>query len=303
MVNNTDAKTEKGIIMSESRKKIGRNDPCPCGSGRKYKNCCLRKDQRRRLVPIESFTATPKKKPEIIDYHLEYAGRTYRKKPGPLLVRLKVRPTETDEKEIDELFRDIQKNGFTFGRELNVCQHKLYAVRYHMDNFVSEEQSQVKKFKEDYTPPSGVQMHEGNPVLIYEMESFLFQVKSSLDVLAVGPLNKFFGLKLRSFGTEMVIDALKKNENKIGRQKVNKLKSIIEKNKDWIEEINEMRVQVTHHSDLEGFLCFLKMPFKGEEECTIYYPSMPDGTRATKYMDCVWKKLLLFYKSFLMVAK
>ncbi|HRF35846.1 MAG TPA: SEC-C metal-binding domain-containing protein, partial [Clostridia bacterium] len=21
-------------------KKVGRNDPCPCGSGRKYKNCC-----------------------------------------------------------------------------------------------------------------------------------------------------------------------------------------------------------------------------------------------------------------------
>ncbi len=20
--------------------KVGRNDPCPCGSGRKYKNCC-----------------------------------------------------------------------------------------------------------------------------------------------------------------------------------------------------------------------------------------------------------------------
>lgn len=25
------------------RKKIGRNDPCPCGSGKKYKKCCLRK--------------------------------------------------------------------------------------------------------------------------------------------------------------------------------------------------------------------------------------------------------------------
>jgi preprotein translocase subunit SecA len=24
--------------------KIGRNDPCPCGSGKKYKNCCLDKD-------------------------------------------------------------------------------------------------------------------------------------------------------------------------------------------------------------------------------------------------------------------
>jgi uncharacterized protein YecA (UPF0149 family) len=21
--------------------KIGRNDPCPCGSGKKYKKCCL----------------------------------------------------------------------------------------------------------------------------------------------------------------------------------------------------------------------------------------------------------------------
>jgi uncharacterized protein YecA (UPF0149 family) len=24
--------------------KIGRNDPCPCGSGRKYKKCCLAKE-------------------------------------------------------------------------------------------------------------------------------------------------------------------------------------------------------------------------------------------------------------------
>ncbi|MFO7698060.1 MAG: SEC-C metal-binding domain-containing protein [Anaerolineae bacterium] len=24
---------------------IGRNDPCPCGSGKKYKNCCMRKDR------------------------------------------------------------------------------------------------------------------------------------------------------------------------------------------------------------------------------------------------------------------
>jgi preprotein translocase subunit SecA len=24
-------------------KKVGRNDPCPCGSGKKYKKCCGRK--------------------------------------------------------------------------------------------------------------------------------------------------------------------------------------------------------------------------------------------------------------------
>ncbi len=29
--------------------KIGRNDPCPCGSGRKYKHCCLNK---KRIIPF-----------------------------------------------------------------------------------------------------------------------------------------------------------------------------------------------------------------------------------------------------------
>lgn len=37
--------------------KIGRNDPCPCGSGRKYKQCCLQSEQglmttRSRLLAI-----------------------------------------------------------------------------------------------------------------------------------------------------------------------------------------------------------------------------------------------------------
>lgn len=27
---------------------IGRNDPCPCGSGEKFKNCCHDHEERRR---------------------------------------------------------------------------------------------------------------------------------------------------------------------------------------------------------------------------------------------------------------
>ena len=26
--------------MKKGKQEIGRNDPCPCGSGKKYKNCC-----------------------------------------------------------------------------------------------------------------------------------------------------------------------------------------------------------------------------------------------------------------------
>ena len=31
-------------IRPERQEKIGRNDPCPCGSGKKYKKCCMGKD-------------------------------------------------------------------------------------------------------------------------------------------------------------------------------------------------------------------------------------------------------------------
>lgn len=27
-----------------AREKVGRNDPCPCGSGKKYKQCCEKKE-------------------------------------------------------------------------------------------------------------------------------------------------------------------------------------------------------------------------------------------------------------------
>ncbi|OGJ17368.1 hypothetical protein A3K73_06115 [Candidatus Pacearchaeota archaeon RBG_13_36_9] len=31
-------------LLIEPKRKIGRNSPCPCGSGKKYKKCCIDKD-------------------------------------------------------------------------------------------------------------------------------------------------------------------------------------------------------------------------------------------------------------------
>jgi preprotein translocase subunit SecA len=33
--------------VRKSKDSVGRNDPCPCGSGKKYKQCCLRKDSQQ----------------------------------------------------------------------------------------------------------------------------------------------------------------------------------------------------------------------------------------------------------------
>ena len=34
-----DTESRKPVVLSAADK-IGRNDPCPCGSGKKYKKCC-----------------------------------------------------------------------------------------------------------------------------------------------------------------------------------------------------------------------------------------------------------------------
>ena len=40
--------------------KAGRNDPCPCGSGKKYKKCCMEKDQEAaRVLPNAHARLSP----------------------------------------------------------------------------------------------------------------------------------------------------------------------------------------------------------------------------------------------------
>jgi hypothetical protein len=37
----------QGVTMRRAVTKVGRNDACPCGSGKKYKHCCIEKDTER----------------------------------------------------------------------------------------------------------------------------------------------------------------------------------------------------------------------------------------------------------------
>ncbi|MGB5775031.1 MAG: SEC-C metal-binding domain-containing protein [Sedimenticolaceae bacterium] len=36
--------------------KIGRNQPCPCGSGQKYKRCCWERDRSARVVTVPAVS-------------------------------------------------------------------------------------------------------------------------------------------------------------------------------------------------------------------------------------------------------
>ena len=40
-----DGSSVKKQPIRTAAKKVGPNDPCPCGSGKKYKKCCMQKDK------------------------------------------------------------------------------------------------------------------------------------------------------------------------------------------------------------------------------------------------------------------
>src|SRR5438067_761940 len=59
--------------------KVGRNDPCHCGSGRKYKKCHLEADQRNRAAnpmrPLDSEAGPPPAPLEIVSKQLSKLSR------------------------------------------------------------------------------------------------------------------------------------------------------------------------------------------------------------------------------------
>lgn len=48
-------------------KKIGRNDPCPCGSGKKYKHCCLGKKAADANLTTSKSKTSPKSEAPVIN--------------------------------------------------------------------------------------------------------------------------------------------------------------------------------------------------------------------------------------------
>ena len=68
-VSNTNDETTKNVIDSKNMMQsyidyknrhtpkirehnIGRNDPCPCGSGLKFKKCCINKPEYNQYIPL-----------------------------------------------------------------------------------------------------------------------------------------------------------------------------------------------------------------------------------------------------------
>jgi len=287
--------------------KIGRNDPCPCGSGKKFKNCCLERFRSERY-----FAVRPAVAPEPIDHHLTSSngGKTWQKRPGLLAARIGYELPENLDSDVEQLFKEATDRMLSsmpsdmrskLTEDLSNCRHKLYAVRYHFRNYAVAEQEKVKSFGKDYSAWTGVGATESDPRLIYETEAFLFQVKSSLDVL-VKCLEPLFGIRLTTFGNEGedIIKALQNNCPKVTKSTCESLIRVVRENQAWVRELVNMRDQVTHYSSLKGFNCFIEEPYRGGDHVVIHYPTMPNGQRASDYLDLTWNRLLSLHEQFML---
>jgi len=297
--------------------RIGRNDPCPCGSGKKYKRCCY-PDKTQEWKTADShqspgFTIRPKETPEPITHHLTSSdgGKTWKPRPGLLAAQIYFKKLENVDEEIVKMIKSIFSVVDTLNIENNVKQditkrisdvdHKLHAVKYHLKNYEKAEVDIVKEFVQNHKPPAGAQMIDEEPRLIYEVEAFLFQVKSCLDVLS-WILKPTFAFSYCSFGEkgDDIINRLRNNcpnSFKICAEKIIKL---VEDAQDaWIVELITMRDTITHYSRLEGFNCFVEDPYIGGGIASIHYPTMPNARRVLEYCQDIWKRLLSFCEDFI----
>jgi len=75
-----------GTKMNEQLTRVGRNEPCPCGSGMKYKRCCWTKgftwQQNSRGDVFRSVPLCPELL-ELLDHQRQKYIATHGKEPAP----------------------------------------------------------------------------------------------------------------------------------------------------------------------------------------------------------------------------
>jgi hypothetical protein len=84
--------------------KVKRNDPCPCGSGKKYKHCCMNKDQaprRARVIAAHRLTGQQEVTEEVTEALAAYEA-TFDE------IEAITEPMDTHRAEFEKMSRDPQ---------------------------------------------------------------------------------------------------------------------------------------------------------------------------------------------------
>ncbi len=83
--------------------KVGRNDPCPCGSGKKYKKCCQEREKPQELSKPSPASSNDMEARGWVTHtgsHIPYVSDDYlRAKPDSPITRMELLAREAEEQE------------------------------------------------------------------------------------------------------------------------------------------------------------------------------------------------------------
>jgi len=273
------------------KESLGRNEFCYCGSGRKYKDCHL-----KPFYPSEYFSC------EITEFDtIKFENRLPKQyfEVGRVDVSFR-RPIPWDNEIIDLLkpftsvnWKENDRWENRVKKRIDKIHHKLDAIKYHIESFKNFERNVETNYKKQITANTTMNKIYDDPLLIYNFESFLFQMKSCLDVFSqlLAYSFKLESTTYTNFGDDLV-KMFQKKLQKEGRTEVKTVIGIIKGSRIWIKELVEMRNEVTHFSDLEGLSCFLITQSKETDRYVrVFYPSIPSGERVSKYMEGTWNNM------------
>ena len=269
----------------------GRNDPCPCGSGLKYKKCCLPR-VKGFVVQAAPLEGEPR------NSHLERGpDGQWVERPGSLLVQIHMEEAEPVDAYVRESFSRHQHSlggHVELQERLRDCVHKCRAVDYHRRAIHREIDRKIEGYGSKPQPAqSGAAFVRRDEVLLYETEAILFQAKTAVDAViralapvvpALAGFSMFKGKGPVAGGA--VLDALKSDETGL-------FGLLSRAREDWIQELKELRDTITHVSELEGFTSFVENQYHGGPVTTIDLPKVPSGKRVDLYCDELMENLMV----------
>ena len=121
--------------------KVGRNDPCPCGSGKKYKRCCMEKhEQARKSTPGEQtadFAEKQQEQERLVDriekaFGLHASGKN-EEAIGSASKLLKKYPNED---RLHDIMATCHLAAGDFDQAVEICKSRLKIAKAEKDYFL-----------------------------------------------------------------------------------------------------------------------------------------------------------------------
>ncbi|MEA3438003.1 MAG: SEC-C metal-binding domain-containing protein [Thermodesulfobacteriota bacterium] len=135
------AERKRAEVTDVPSEKIGRNEPCPCGSGKKYKHCCLEKHEAARQAKdpeqAENLRAKEKEQKQLIK-HIEKAFGllSSRKYAEALRFALNMINNYPNEDRLHDIVATCHLYAGECEEAIEICRRRLEVARSEKDYFI-----------------------------------------------------------------------------------------------------------------------------------------------------------------------